>query len=184
MISIRPETPADVDAVRQIVTDAFSASEFGHNGEAELVDRLRENCQDSVSLVATDGDEVVGHIFFSPVSIEGADGQLQGMGLAPMAVRPACQGQGIGSALVEAALQQLAGAGCPYVVVLGHPDYYPRFGFEPAARFELAHGFEGAPQDVFFVKVLDFNALQSLSKAVALYRHEFGPQNRLRDLDR
>jgi predicted N-acetyltransferase YhbS len=176
MICIRPEQPLDHDRVRELIRRAFGSSDLGHHGEAELVDRLRDNCPDHVSLVAVDDDRVVGHIFFSPVSIEGTDPPLAGMGLAPMAVEPDRQGEGIGSALVRAALEQLSAAGCPYVVVLGHPDYYPRFGFEPASRFRISHGFAGVPQDVFFVKSLNVDSLRSLSQAVAMYRNEFGPQ--------
>ena len=98
MIIIREERPEDVEAIRQINLAAFNQP-----AEAEVVDRLRESCRDLLSLVAEEGGEVVGHILFSPASIggEGATPPLAGMGLAPMAVLPERQGQGIGRALVE-----------------------------------------------------------------------------------
>lgn len=171
MISIRTETPAEHLAVRQVIVAAFAGSEYGHNGEAEIVERLRADCDDVLSLVAVADGEVVAHIFFSPVSI----GDVLGMGLAPMAVAPDDQRSGVGTALVEAGLQRLAADGCPFVVVLGHPDYYPRFGFSPAAEHGITHGFDGIPQDVFFVKFLDENAKRA--NGTARFQSEFGPQD-------
>ncbi len=76
------------------------------------------------------------------------------MGLAPMAVAPDCQRRGIGTLLVQAGLNELSQSGCPIVVVLGHPEYYPRFGFVPAAELGITHGFEGIPQDDVLAKRL------------------------------
>ncbi len=176
MISIRRETPNDRDAVRRVIVDAFTACEFGHNGEADIVDRLRNNCDDLLSLVATEGDDIVGHILFSPVSVRTANGMVHGKGLAPMAVAPNRQRRGIGTALVESGLNQLSGNRCAFVVVLGHPLYYPRFGFQLGAQYEITHGFSGIPQDVFFVNILDQNVLRSILKGTASYRSEFGLQ--------
>ncbi len=91
MISIRSETPDDHDAIRRVIVDAFTDCEFGYNGEADLVDQLRNECDDLLALVATDGDTIVGHILFSPVSVRIDNSMVQGMGLAPMAVQPNCQ---------------------------------------------------------------------------------------------
>ncbi len=176
MISIRPETHDDHDAVRCVIVDAFTDCEFGHNGEADLVDQLRNNCDDLLALVATDNDTIIGHVLFSPVSVLTASGAVHGMGLAPMAVVPNRQQTSIGAALVESGIKQLVVDGCPFVVVLGHPKYYPRFGFQPGAQHKLLHGFDGIPQDVFFVNILDQNSVQSLAKGTANYRPEFGPQ--------
>lgn len=176
MISTRPETQDDHDAIRGIIVDAFTDCEFGHNGEADLIDQLRNNCDDLLALVATDNDSIVGHILFSPVTVRSASGVVQGMGLAPMAVAPNRQQTGIGTALVESGLQQLAVDRCPFVVVLGHPSYYPRFRFQPGAQHKISHGFEGIPQEVFFVNVLDQNVVQSIANGTAIYRSEFGPQ--------
>ena len=129
MITIRPETNTDFAAVRHVNELAF-----GQPLEANLVDALRENAQPYISLVATNGNEVVGHIFFSPVTIEPNQQNVSIMGLAPMAVLPEFQRQGIGSQLVRAGLAECEGLGSDAVVVLGHPKFYPRFGFIPASR--------------------------------------------------
>ena len=176
MISIRSETPADYAAIRNVIVDAFTEGEYGYNGEAELVDQLRNACDNLLALVATEGDTIVGHVLFSPVSVQAAGDQIHGMGLAPMVVHPTKQQTGIGTALIEAGLELLSANGCPFVVVLGHPTYYPRFDFRPAKEHGLQHGFDGIPQDVFFVKVLDHTSIPTVANGTAIYRSEFGPQ--------
>ena len=176
MISIRPETPDDHDAIRRVIVDAFTECDFGHSGEAALVDQLRRTCDDLLALVAADRDTIVGHILFSPVSLRMASGMSYGMGLGPMAVHPDRQQTGIGTALVESGLRQLTADGCSFVVVLGHPTYYSRFGFLPGRECGLFHGFDGIPQDVFLVNILDRNAVQSFGTRTVVYRPEFGPQ--------
>jgi putative acetyltransferase len=84
-----------------------------------------------LSLVAVEKEKIVGHILFSSAIIEGEHGVVKGMGLAPMAVLPEFQRQGIGSQLVKAGIEKLRKTKCPFIIVLGHPEYYPRFGFEP-----------------------------------------------------
>src|SRR6185295_11631507 len=128
MISIRPEKREDYPAVRRVVELAFEQP-----NEADLVDALRENVASYISLVATSSDDVVGHIFFSPVTIESAQETFTATGLAPMAVLPTHQNQGIGSMLVREGLAECRRLGHYIVVVLGHPNYYPRFGFAPAS---------------------------------------------------
>ena len=116
MISIRPESPEDASAVRRLNELAF-----GQSAEAELVDRLRAACGDALSLVAV-ADAVVGHILFTPVIVESASTRIVGMGLAPMAVLPDRQRQGIGAQLVRRGVDILRERGCPFVVVVGHPE--------------------------------------------------------------
>jgi putative acetyltransferase len=166
VITIRPERPEDASRVRHVNKLAF-----GQTTEADLVERLRQACTDSLSLVAED-DAVVGHILFTPVVIESAGRRVLGMGLAPMAVLPDRQRQGIGSQLVWRGLDILRKRGCPFVVVVGHPEYYPRFGFEPASRHGLASQWEGVPDAAFMVLVLDVHAMAGVS-GVARYREEF-----------
>ena len=166
MITIRPETSEDAARVRYINELAF-----GQPGEADLVDKLRQACADAVSLVAED-DAVVGHILFTPVVVESAGRRVLGMGLAPMAVLPDRQRQGIGSQLVRQGLQNLRERGCPFVVVVGHPEYYPRFGFERASMHNLTSEWEGVPDDAFMVLILDARAMTGVS-GVATYRREF-----------
>ena len=165
-MTIRPERPDDVARVREINTLAF-----GQPAEAVLVDTLRDNCADALSLVADDS-AVVGHILFTPVTIDNTDHLLVGMGLAPMAVHPDRQRAGVGTQLVTRGLEILRERNCPFVVVVGHPEYYPRFGFVPASRRGLASQWEGIPDDAFMVLVLDEAAMSGMS-GVARYRSEF-----------
>jgi putative acetyltransferase len=165
MTVIRLERPEDAGAVRLVNELAF-----GQQLEADLVDRLRRACPESLSLAAED-DVVAGHILFTPVVIQSGGRRVTGMGLAPMAVLPDRQRQGIGSALVRRGLEILRARGCPFVVVLGHPEYYPRFGFERASRHGLASQFE-APDAAFMVLILDAGAMAGVA-GVVKYRDEF-----------
>jgi putative acetyltransferase len=167
MLTIRPEKPQDSRQVH-----ALNEQAFGGAVEAELVDKLQEACPDVQSLVPEDDGGIVGHIFFSPVAIDDAERKTHGVGLAPMAVRPDRQRQGIGSALVGRGLEILRGRGCPFVIVVGHPDYYPRFGFEPASKHSLRSQWEGVPDEAFMVLVLDKAVMRGVS-GIARYRDEF-----------
>jgi putative acetyltransferase len=144
---VRDEKERDRTAVH-----ALNASAFETSAEAELVDALREQARPVISLVAEHTDAVVGHIMFSPVSLSGHT-DLKIMGLAPMAVAPEYQRQGIGSALVRAGLDRCKELGFGAVVVLGHPEYYPRFGFSSAKRFDIGCEYE-VPEEVFMVMEL------------------------------
>ena len=170
MYTVRNESPGDHEAVHAVTVAAFAASEFGHNGEAEIVERIRSSNDSHVSLVAVDGDEVIGHILFSPATIQTADGVLEGMGLGPMSVEPGRQRQGIGKVLIEAGIQQLNS--CPFIMVFGHADYYPRFGFVPASEYGIRHAFEGMPQELFFIRWSE----EPRRDGVAFYHAAFGPQ--------
>jgi len=165
--TIRPERPEDFSQIRHVNEMAF-----GQPAEADLVEKLRQACGDALSLVAEDG-AIVGHILFTPVVVEDETGkQCIGMGLAPMAVRPDRQRQGIGSQLVRRGLDILRERGRPFVVVVGHPEYYPRFGFEPASKHGLVSQWENIPPEAFMVVVLDLHAMAGTS-GVAKYRDEF-----------
>lgn len=166
MITIRPESPEDASAVRHLNELAF-----GQPAEAHLVEKLRAACGDALSLVAV-ADDVVGHILFTPVVVESASRRLVGMGLAPMAVLPDRQRQGIGSQLVRRGVDILRERGCPFVVVVGHPEYYPRFGFEPASAHALVSQWDGMPDAAFMVLILDGHAMAGVG-GVARYRGEF-----------
>ncbi len=165
MIDIRPEKPGDQGAVHQLNLAAFEGGP-----EAALVDRLRTNCEDYLAFVAVADGAIVGHILFTPATVDGSS--VVGMGLAPMAVRPANQRQGIGSQLVWHGLEHMRRVGCPFVIVLGHPEYYPRFGFEPASRYRLASLWAGIPDEAFMVVVFDAGALPEAG-GTTRYRGEF-----------
>lgn len=162
------EQPEDQDAIHQVNLTAFKGS-----GEACLVNQLRMTCPTFVSLVAKMDDQVVGHILFTPVDII-CDGKrvISGMGLAPLAVLPEFQGMGIGSALCEEGLKVMARSGTPFVIVLGHPQYYPRFSFERASNYGVRSSFEGIPDEVFMIRVFDADRMSNVS-GVAHYQPEF-----------
>lgn len=166
MVVIRPETAEDSRAVRLVNEQAFARP-----NEADLVAALRTNAAPIISLVAEGDGRVVGHIFFSPVQVEAADGVFEAMGLGPMAVLPTYQGQGIGSALVRAGLAACRDAGHEVVVVLGHPGFYPRFGFTPARPKGITSEYN-VPDDVFMVAELRAGALAGRGGRVK-YRPEF-----------
>lgn len=141
---VRREAGEDIPAVHQL-----NEAAFGSPDEAGLVDVLRQQTQPLISLVAEERGEILGHILFTPVSLSGHP-ELKLMGLAPMAVIPGRQRQGIGSALVRAGLEQCRALGAGAIVVLGHPKYYPRFGFVPSTRFGIRCEFD-APEEAFMV---------------------------------
>jgi putative acetyltransferase len=157
---IRAETRDDVAAIA-----ALHRAAFGRPNEADLVARLRRTVQPLVSLVALVGEQVVGHILFSPVTIDAAPAALRPMGLAPMAVLPILQRRGIGSALVRVGIDACRAAGAGAVVVLGHPTYYPRFGFVPAIRFGLCSEYDVA-EDVFMAWELTPGSLAGIGGVV------------------
>lgn len=166
MITIRVEQPQDVEAIRVVNTRAFGQTE-----EADLVDKLRRSGDDLLSLAAVIQNQVVRHIFFSPVAIESRERTARGMGLAPMAVLPEYQRQGIGSALIRAGIAELKVRQCRFIIVLGHAKYYPRFGFEPASRYGIRSEWE-VPDEAFMILLLDKPGMDGIS-GVARYRPEF-----------
>ena len=166
MIRIRIEQPGDIEAIGEVNIQAF-----GQIQEADIVDKLRRNCSDILSLVAMTQNQIVGHILFSPATIEGAGRMVRGTGLAPMAVLPEYQRQGIGSELIRAGLARLVEMECPFVIVLGHAAYYPRFGFESASHYGIRSEWE-VPDDAFMILVLNQSEMGDTS-GVARYREEF-----------
>jgi putative acetyltransferase len=156
---IRPETDANRAAIRAVNEAAFETSV-----EAELIDALRAKPGQLISLVAEIDEEIVGHILFSAVSLA-EHPELNLMGLGPMAVLPKRQRQGIGSALVREGLKRCKRRGCQAVVVVGHPEYYPRFGFVPASRHGIRCEYD-VPDDVFMIVELVAGALRGASGVI------------------
>jgi putative acetyltransferase len=159
---IREERVDDAAQIREVQRLAF-----GQALESELVDALRTNGAMLLSLVAVSARRVVGHVAYSPVSV----GNANGAALGPMAVLPAQQRRGIGRALIEEGNRKLEARGCPFVVVVGHPGYYPRFGFRRASEHGVVCEWD-LPDDVFMLRVLDPDAMREL-KGLAKYRTEF-----------
>lgn len=163
---IRPEEPSDMAAIRFVNEQAF-----GGSGEANAIDALRARGAATLSLVAVIDNRVVGHLFFTPAVIESPDRSWAAIGLAPLAVLPEYQRRGIGSALMDAGLEECRRLGWERVIVLGHPDYYPRFGFERASRYAVRFEFE-APDEACMILALQPGALDGVS-GVAKYQPEW-----------
>ena len=166
MVHIRPEKSEDLPPVNSLIIEAFK-----RDTEARLVDRLRRASADYLSLVADDNGTIVGHLMFTPATITN-DRTVTGMGLAPMAVVPSYQHQGIGKLLVREGLRILKETGFPFVIVLGHPDYYPRFGFQPASRYNIRSQWDDVPDEAFMILIMDDKAMRNIS-GVARFRDEF-----------
>lgn len=166
-VVVRGETEADTAHVRRINREAF-----GRDAEADLVETLGRNGKSVLSLVAEVEDRVVGHILFTRVAIEAPKGSLGGLGLAPVAVLPDLQRRGVGSMLIRAGLHRCRSEGHGAVLVLGHPSYYPRFGFVPAARFGLRWEHE-APEGTFMALELRAGALKDGEGGLVKFQPEF-----------
>lgn len=167
LVTVRSLQPEDNDVVRQINIAAFNRST-----EANIVEDVRAECAEALSLVAVNEGRVVGYILFSPVRATAGRRTVTGMGLAPMAVQPQCQQRGIGSLLVRAGIDLLRERGYPFLVVLGRPGYYARFGFEPAVRHGLSCQWEAVSAEAFRVLVLNRDEMKKVSGLVS-YLGEF-----------
>lgn len=165
-VHIRPEIKDDIRKIWRV-----NASAFDTEAEANLVDNLRKSGIPLISLVAEANEKLIGHILFSPVSLSGSKADIKIAGLAPMSVLPDHQKQGIGASLVEAGLKLCTLNGYKAVVVLGHPDYYPKFGFAPSSRFGIKSEYD-VPDEVFMVKELENGALSEY-KGVVKYHPLF-----------
>ncbi len=163
---IRTEGERDCAAVY-----AVNAAAFETPLEANLVNALRQQAQPLISLVAEDEGAIVGHILFSPVSLTGYAG-VKIIGLGPMAVAPSHQRKGIGSALVRAGVDRCKQLGFGAVVVLGHPEYYPRFGFSTSSRFGIGCEYD-VPEEVFMVMELQSDYLRGRTGTIR-YHAAFG----------
>src|SRR5512138_2607067 len=161
-IQIRAEEPQDIEQVRAVLRAAFPS-----DLESRLVEALRANGKAIISLVAVRGEQVLGHILFSPVTTA-PPSETNGIGLAPVAVHPEAQSQGIGSQLIHEGLRRCQELGYDYCVVLGDPKYYRRFGFEKASQFGIQN--EYGVDDEFMLICFSNHPVQGLVK----YAPEFG----------
>ena len=137
--SIRAAAPADFESIRHV-----NRAAFGREDEGALVDRIRGDGDAIVELIAVDAGDTVGHILFGPRAIDGPDGKaVPATAPAPVPVRPSHQHRGAGAALIQHGLEACRARDAAAVIVLGHPDYYPRFGFSAAAASHLRAPFSG-----------------------------------------
>jgi len=151
MIRIRPQNRAtDLEAICQI-----NAAAFAEHGGTEAFDQFRSKRDDILSLVAETGGQLLGHVLFCPVTLETDTGSINGMGLGQLAVKPENQRQGLGTRLSQEGIRQLQQSACPYIIVIGHASYYPRFGFEQGRLHGIQCQWENVPADSFMVLILD-----------------------------
>jgi len=165
-MTIRDEHAEDASAIRRVIEGAFKG-----RTEADFVDKLRAQHRFAFSLVAVAGDSIVGHVLLTEVDLVPTARAPRGLGLAPLAVRPAFQRRGIGAALMHAALDRARDAEYAYVVLLGDPAYYRRFGFSPASTMGLMCEFD-APDEAFLAIELAPGALTNVAGTVR-YPPEF-----------
>ena len=165
-MNIRDELSSDIEKIWEINKDAF-----GTEDEANLVNALRSSGCTYISLVAETEDKVVGYILFTSVELSGNENNLKIVGLAPMAVSTQYQNKGIGSKLVKAGLERCKSLGYDAVVVLGHPNYYPKFGFIPSVKFGIKSEYE-VPDEVFMILELVQGSLKNY-KGIIKYHEDF-----------
>lgn len=166
---IRRETAADYEAIEAIVTAAF-----GRQDESRLIEALRlaPEYDPELSLVAIEDEQVVGHVLLTAITIDTDRVPFPTLALAPVAVAPERQRQGVGTALIREALKRAKVKGHKVVIVLGHPEYYPRFGFVPASQFGIRARFD-VPEEAFMALELKPGALEGRAGAVR-YPPPFG----------
>ena len=162
---IRDEAAGDTEAIRKVHELAFETS-----AEADLVDLLRASGKATISLMAEEEGEIVGHVMFSPVEIDPPSPSWKALGLAPIGVRPERQRQGIGKALISEGLERCHLIGTGAVVLLGDPAYYKRFGFKRAKDFGLGNEYQ--VEDEFMVVELIPGILEGVEGMVR-YTDEF-----------
>ena len=167
-IFIRKESIIDFEAIKEVNDLAF-----GQNQESDLINKLRKKAEfsDELSLVAIQGDKIVGHILFFKVSIFFEKGIHATLSLGPMSVLPEHQQKGIGGKLIRAGLKRAKELGFKSVIVLGHPEYYPRFGFRKASEWSIKDPF-GAPEEAMMASELERGSLD-LGGGIIEYPEEF-----------
>ncbi len=134
---------------------AINDAAFAEYGGTKAFDQFRRERDDILSLVAIADGEMIAHVLFSPAAIETPEGNVAGMGLGQLAVTPEWQRQGIGRQITEAGLSELRKRGCPFIIVVGHASYYPRFGFERGSLHGVKCQWEDIPDDSFMVLFID-----------------------------
>ncbi|MCA1023753.1 GNAT family N-acetyltransferase [Halobacillus litoralis] len=162
-VTIRQEQRADIPAVRKLIERAFAHEEHSDQTEHVLVERLRASDAfiPELSLTAVDDGEVIGYILLTKIAV----GESVSLALAPAAVHPERQKEGIGTMLITKALAAARSLGFSSAIVLGHPDYYPRFGFQPASQWGIEAPFD-VPEEAFMAVELHPGALKNVNGIV------------------
>lgn len=173
---IRKENSYDHNWVIELTEKAFESLEISDHNEGKLVDKLRkaQTFIDELSLVAELNGQVIGHILFTPITIDNGQQQFQSLILAPVSVLPEFQKQGIGGQLIRAGHQRAIELGFQSVILLGHPGYYPRFGYNPASTWGIKTHIPLPSDDVFMAVELTEGALTGVSGMV-IFPPEFNP---------
>ena len=174
-ITIRKEKSFDHNWVVELTEKAFETLEISDHNEGKLVDKLRKapTFIEELSLVAELNGQVVGHILFTPIIIDNGQQQFQSLVLAPVSVLPEFQKMGIGAQLIRAGHQKVVELGFQSVILIGHPEYYPRFGYKPASTWGIKTHYELPSDDVFMAVELTEGALSNVSGMV-VFPPEFG----------
>ncbi len=167
-INIRKEHPSDFSFVSELIRKAFASLEISNHNEDKLVENLRKSAgfTDELSLIAEVDGRIAGHILFSPVRIENGLQSFKSLVLAPVSVLPEFQKQGIGGALITEGHKKAAECGFSSVILLGHPQYYPRFGYKPASTWGIKTHYNLPSDDVFMAVELTEHALKNVSGMV------------------
>lgn len=172
-INIREELEKDYEVVERLTEEAFKSAEHSDGTEHLLVNRLRKSDGfiKELSLVAEDNRKVIAHLMLTKAKINNGDMSVETLALAPVSVIPEYQGKGIGSKLINVALESARRLGYKSVIVLGHDKYYPKFGFVPASKYGIKAPFD-VPDEAFMVKELNDGSLIGVSGIVE-YAKEF-----------
>ena len=166
-MNIRKEKDSDKEKIWKVNAEAFESE-----AEANLVNALRDSGISFISLVAEEDEGIIGHILFTPVELIGDAAGLKLMGLAPMAVLPKLQRKGIGSQLVKTGIENCATQGYDAIVVLGHPEYYPKFGFVSSVKYGIKSEYD-VPDETFMVLELKESSLRN-KNGIIKYHAAFG----------
>jgi predicted N-acetyltransferase YhbS len=167
MMKIRQETEADYAAVFQLIKTAFQDMEYSDHKEQFLVEKLRKSAAfiPELSLVATADEQIIGFIILTKIHIDNGTQSFEALALAPVAVLPSFQGQGIGGQLIQTAHKIAKELGHQRIILLGHAEYYPRFGYELTSKYHIQLPFE-APEENCMVHALTPDALTGVSGTV------------------
>jgi predicted N-acetyltransferase YhbS len=172
-IVIRQEEPADYPAVFDLIEAAFQFEPMSDHREQYLVERLRQSSAflPELSLLAEHDGEIIGHILLTKITIQNAEESDQSLALAPVSVLPQYQRKGVGGRLIGEAHRRAKSLGFQSVVLLGHQNYYPRFGYEPASKYGIKLSFD-VPEENYMVIELTPGGLAGV-KGIVKYPNEF-----------